>query len=731
VVGPQGRDGLQAAAAIKKNATRVFIGFVPGILIRLRPSVSQLSGRAGNANVVLRLTTEIGGTSGFNEFLCYIGRMRTLLISLTAFSSSFAFAKAPSTAPLFNQLTRTEFNFRAQERFVPLFWRADVNNDKTLDPSELVVLYGPWKVTSADFIDKKGFTKKFASTFESLVKPLDESKLSAEQKARRDILKKELEQGRPTLVENDFSASTKEDKAVLAHLKTAAAGIEKLYAFQSGTTSVLAKIAKDDVTSQAVFHRNQGANCVAPKTEKEANCSALEKKEKELSGLYPNDVQKDEKFCAKLELEKNKDELMGHFSAVVADGTGFKVVPYTQHWKSEMEAVARALDAAAAAVVSPDEKAFKAYLIAAAASFRSNDWEPANEAWVAMNAMNSKWYLRVAPDETYHEPCAWKAGFALQLARINKDSLVWQEKLEPVKLDMEKALAALAGAPYKARDVKFHLPDFIDVVLNAADQRNPHGATIGQSLPNWGPTSEKGGRTVVMTNLYTDVDSKESLTNQMSSLFCAQTMKSATAEPKPGVMSVILHEAAHNLGPAHDYQVNGKKDDQVFGGPLASTMEELKAQTSALYFSWWLESKGIISKVDATQATVRDVAWAFGHISRGMYDAQGSSRAYSQLASIQLGSAFKAGALVFKKDEKAANGTDVGCYEIDFTKWTPMVNELAKRVLSAKGSGNKIDAEKMKADFVDAKDAWAAARESMAERWLRAPKATFVYSIKQ
>lgn len=28
-----------------------------------------------------------------------------------------------------------------------------------------------------------------------------------------------------------------------------------------------------------------------------------------------------------------------------------------------------------------------------------------------MGATNSAWYLRVAPDEAYFEPCAWKAGF--------------------------------------------------------------------------------------------------------------------------------------------------------------------------------------------------------------------------------------------------------------------------------------------------------------------------------
>jgi hypothetical protein len=294
---------------------------------------------------------------------------------------------------------------------------------------------------------------------------------------------------------------------------------------------------------------------------------------------------------------------------------------------------------------------------------------------------------------------------------------------------MEKTLAALAGPPYKARAVKFKLPDFIDVVLNAGDQRNPHGATIGQSLPNWGKVAERGGRTVVMTNLYTDADSRETLSEQMASLFCPDTQALATTDPTPGLISVVLHEAAHNLGPAHDYKVKGKTDDEAFGGPLASTMEELKAQTSALFFTWWLKDRGLLTETQAVQASVRDVGWAFGHISRGMYDAAGNSRAYSQLASIQLGTALKAGALTWKPEQKAANGKDTGCFELDLAKWRPTVDALARRVLSAKGKADKADAEAMKAEFVDAKDDWAALRSTIAERWLRAPKATFVYSL--
>ncbi len=648
-----------------------------------------------------------------------------------------AAAAPPLPAPkkTYTALTRIDFNARAQERFLPLFWRTDANKNGAIDPTELVTLIGPWTINLSDLVQGDAFTAQFDKLYATLQVQADESKLAPAEKARRAALRLELSQGKATLVETDLTTGTDADRKAFDHFARAAALIEQLYARQHGTVEQGAAIPADDTLSRAVFFRNQSPFCVAPATETDAACNALVPTPSRAVGLYPADVQADPKFCATLEKEKNKSVLMEHFATVVAvppqTAAGmYKAVPFSEAFKPEMEAVASELEAAAA-LFGDDEAALKKYLAAAAASFRSNDWEPANEAWVAMGPTNSKWYLRVAPDETYSEPCNWKAAFALQLARINLESVEWQKKLEPVKRDMEKTLAGLAGAPYKARDVKFKLPDFIDVTLNSADQRSPHGATIGQSLPNWGKVAEKGGRTVVMTNLYTDADSRETLEKQVASLYCKATFDGFTSDPKAALLSVVLHEAAHNLGPAHDYAVKGKKDDEIFGGPLAATMEELKAQSSALFFTWWLVEKKLLTEEEARHATLRDIVWAFGHISRGMYDGAGRPKPYSQLASIQLGTMLTAGALRWRAEEKAANGTDVGCLEVDLAKWRPAVNALGKRVLMAKGKGDKKDAEAMKATFVDAKDEWANLRTTIAERWLRAPKATFVYSVKR
>jgi hypothetical protein len=344
-----------------------------------------------------------------------------------------------------------------------------------------------------------------------------------------------------------------------------------------------------------------------------------------------------------------------------------------------------------------------------------------------MGTDNSKYYLRVGPDETYFEPCAWKAGFALGFARINPDSVAWRKRLEPIKQELENDLARLAGKPYLPRTVGFKLPDFIDIVLNAGDNRPPIGATVGQSLPNWGAVAEAGGRTVVMTNLYTDDDSQKTTSDKMSSLYCAASMR--IADPKPAILGVVLHEAAHNLGPAHDYKVNGKVDSAIFGGPLAATLEEMKAQTAALYLPATLVDRKLITQAEADTSQLQEVAWTFGQIAQGMYDPQGRPKNYSQLAAIQLGSLSTSGAVEWKPNEPAANGSDQGCYEVHLDKWNASAAALARQVLQIKGRGDKAAAEALKKRWVDDEGPFSRQRALIASRWLRSAKSSFVYSI--
>lgn len=635
-----------------------------------------------------------------------------------------------SAAPRHAQLTREEFNQRAAAHFLPLFWREDSNHDGALEPNELAVLTGYPDSDLNRWIDQSGdFSNRFEDAYAALTQPEPPAKDPAEQ-ARRSAVLAELAQGAPTLVQSDLRKDSAGEHAMVRHLLHAAELIERLYARQKGVLELEARIPAEDLASRALFHRNQSPFCEAPRTQADPACSALAPRPARIVGLYPADIQQQGGFCMRLAQRPDAAALMDHFS-IVSNGTApgaLVAMPYPSVYKEDMDSLAGTLELAAQSLGS-EEPALVAYLRAAAQSFRTNDWEPADRAWVAMGGGASKWYLRVAPDEVYEDPCQWKAGFQLQLARINPQSLEWQQRLLPLKQAMEQTLAGLAGAPYAAREVQFKLPDFIDVVLNAGDARAPSGATVGESLPNWGPVAKSGGRTVVMTNLYTDPDSRARVAALESSVFCAATKARAGDPAHYSMLDSLLHETAHNLGPTQEYRIGGKTDDEVFGGTLASTLEELKAQNSSLFLASWLQGHGVLTAEDVAHFHYQSVSWAFGHISRGMYAPDGTPRNYSQLAAIQIGSFLESGALSWNAGSPAANGTDKGCLEVDFARLPAAVETLERKVLEIKAQGDKEGAERLRAKFVDAQDAFAALKASIAERWLRAPKATFVYSL--
>jgi hypothetical protein len=684
---------------------------------------------------------------------------------------------APPPSNKLDRVPRADFNRIAAELAMPIFWVEDRNVDKTLDPDELALLVGYGDVTKeSDLKRGPAFTDKLLAMYADIEKRLKEGppKLEdAKEQARRAAVLAELAQGRPTVVLSDFAKASEEDKKLVQHVLRASEAIERLYAKQMGTFESRLGLTVDDTASRMLFHRNQGPKCQAPKTKDLAECGALAKMpEGKASGLYAKEILGKDKFCDTLSKNKKVKGVMDPFAVVQGTIDEPKPVPYNEAFKSDMDAVALELKAAADDVTSPTETALKAYLTAAAQAFKDNNWGPADEAWAKMGVNNSKWYLRIAPDEVYAEPCSTKALFHVSFGRINTASLKWQSKLDPIKGDLESELASLAGPPYAARKVTFKLPDFVDVVLNAGDSRNASGATIGQSLPNFGAVANEGrGRTVAMTNFYTDADSLDAAKQQAESLFCKGTMQTYTPDPEPMLMSTVLHEAAHNLGPSHQYKAGGKTDREAFGGPLASTLEELKAQTSAMYFSDWLVGKSVVDKDMARRAHVKDVFWGFGHLSRGMYDGEGHPQSYSHLAAMQIGYFLEKGALAWKDDESAANGKDKGCFELDLEKLGPVVKSFEQLVAGIKARGDRAGGEKLVKDYVDvagkpavasdAKDAGAPDKkggaapaataavkgdagvagaadraklakvhEVITERMLRAPKASFVYAIR-
>ena len=612
-------------------------------------------------------------------------------------------------------LDRDSFNRMAVQAALPLFWQTDEQNPGVLDASELVDL------STGGGKSKFKRAGKLTKAFEGLYRKLVEAR-------RQSALARELDQGRVTLVQTDFSKLTDEDRRVMKHLERAGNGIDDLYQQQTGTLGLRDKIPFKDTRSRAVFQRNQSPGCVGPLTTRDPFCSALPDFYPPRSFAYPHDVEVDKAFCETLGKHPRAKELLDPFTVVRREGGKLVPVPYSKVYGKGMKRVAKALRGAAGEIKSGHEAPFKAYLLAAAKGFETNSWWEADWAWSKMGGTSSRWYLRIAPDETYFDPCQVKSGFHMSLARVDRSALKLQQRLTELRTEMEQTIAQTIGEPYKARKVQFHLPEFVEIIRNAGDSRSALGATIGQSLPNFGPVAAQSrGRTVAMANLYTDPASRIIARKRAASLFTKKTMTHWTDDPSAARMDTVLHEATHNFGPTGSWLVDGKKPEEIFGGRYDAILEELKAQTGALYFLEYLRKKGDLTDDQVAHAYTGSIAWAFGHISRGMFTASGKPRTYSQLAAIQVRALMTAGAITFVA---GGDGPDPGRFEIHMDKMAPAIDTLMAQVGKIKAAGDVAAAKALIESSVTPAALRALHADLITERVLRYPKASFAYRVK-
>lgn len=643
--------------------------------------------------------------------------LRTLVLALVFTpAAATAIAAPPKARPLppydLPALGRADFNRLAVKADVPLFWRADTDNEGVPDPAELATVGGE-KPTR--YIGKDGLTRDFEKAYRQLV-----------ELRRREAVERELAQGRPTIVETDMGKLSDEEKKIVTSLLSARVQLDTLYQLQTGHAVLKKKVPKGDLASQALFKRNQGVHCEAPLTQDDPFCSAVPDFGKNVVEVWPADETHDAAFCEKVAKADNAKELTAPFSVVRKKKGAFVATPYHKHFAGPMKAVAQTLEKTAKLIKSESEAPFKAYLLAAAKAFRTDDWEAADEAWSKMNAENSRFYLRIGPDETYWDPCQLKAGFHMSFALIDKEALAWKQKLSAIRSDLETNLAALIGPAYTARQVSFELPEFIEIIANAGDARSAFGATIGQSLPNFGRVAETSrGRTVAMANLYTDPDSRADFSAKDKLLWSEATLAFSSSDPALDQLGTVLHEATHNLGPYGSTLIDGKRPQDIFGGQVDAILEELKAQTGALWFMITLRDKGLMTPDEVKKGWLASLSWTFGHISQGMVDGEGHPKTYSQLSAIQLGEFVRAGAMRWVDGP----GQDGGRFELDFDKLEPAITELMKTVGHIKATGDVAAAKALIEKNVSDEGLSLIKSQVVRERILRFAKTSFVYGL--
>jgi hypothetical protein len=134
----------------------------------------------------------------------------------------------------------------------------------------------------------------------------------------------------------------------------------------------------------------------------------------------------------------------------------------------------------------------------------------------------------------------------------------------------------------------------------------------------------------------------------------------------------------------------------------------------------------VIDQTAVDRTIVDNVVWSMNHISKGMYS-NGKRRPYSQLAAIHIGFLMDRGALIWQPKAKAANGSDVGAFSVDFSKMRASSVELMKLVATIKAKNDKDGALQLANKYVEKGS--IVPMELITERALRFPQSSFVYTL--
>lgn len=596
----------------------------------------------------------------------------------------------------------------------PWFWAGDTDANGYPTVQEMVPAPGRFVLSPGEPLDPGR---------------LETMHLQAIEVLRLDAVGRELDQGRSTLMQTDLSDLPAPERSFAAHMLKVALLVDDLYQQQNVGPDWKDAILGLDPPSRTLYLRNAGPWCVAPDTESDPLCNAVSTFPRRSWNVWPDDVAHTPAFCAEVAAHPEAAALQDPFVVVRRVDGDLRAVPYNEAFGPVMEQVARELRGAARALADANEAPLVRYLEATARGFETNAWEEADEAWVAMNATNSRWYLRVAPDETYWDVCQVKAGFGMTLGLVDPASLAWQERLLPYRQEMEDRFARAVGASYRARKVEFGLPDFLRVVLYAGDGQSPLGATLGQTLPNFGRVAEAGrGRTMVMTNIRTDADSLREMAEQAALLYGPATLAAFSTDPDLELIDTLLHEAGHNLGPQD--RGAGSSMEETFGAALWSVLDELRAQSVALAYVDFLQKKGLLDAQKARGIYVRSLLWSFRHIAEGMETPDGLPKAYSQLAAVQVGFLVKEKALRWVTVKDPTTGRESGRFEIDFDRLPRVADRLLARVGRILATGDARGARDLVEPWVHGAGRSQVHMDEIRERFAPYPDVTLVFDVR-
>jgi len=398
-------------------------------------------------------------------------------------------------------------------------------------------------------------------------------------------------------------------------------------------------------------------------------------------GFYPEGLTRKQIEQYVQDHPEKRAEIYSSTTIVRWHGDQLEGLPYHIAYRSFLEPAARNLHEAAG--LSPDP-AFAAFLRLRADALLNDDYLNSDLAWLALK--DPKFDVIFAPYETYTDGLLGVKGSygAAVLVRNEEES----RKLAVFQKYVADVQDALPLAP-EDRPSKHGLETPMEVTdspYRAGDLRHGYQA-VADNLPNDPRIHEQSGSKKIFFKNFMDARVNDVILPLAQSMMLPEQAAKASAEGY--LLSTILHEMAHGLGPAYAHGISGKVMIREAIGPAYAGLEEAKADVVGMFGLKWLVDHGVLPTHKLEEYYASYVAGLFRTIRFGAGEAHGHAEMME---------------FSYLSERGALKRRPSGQYAIDYGIMPAVLADLAKELLDIEATGDRTRAERwfLKYDVVPA-----------------------------
>jgi hypothetical protein len=368
---------------------------------------------------------------------------------------------------------------------------------------------------------------------------------------------------------------------------------------------------------------------------------------------------------------EKRAEIYSSNTVVRWHGSDLEGLPYHIAYRSFLEPAAADLHEAADLSANP---AFANYLRLRADALLNDDYFKSDIAWLELK--DPKFDLIFAPYETYDDTLLGvKATYGASVMIRDEAESRRMENFQKYVADIQDALPVAPRDRPSKHGLKTPM-EVVDVPFRSGDLGHGYQA-VADNLPNDPRVhEEKGSKKLFFKNF---MEARVNYVILPLAHYMMPADQAAKASAEGYLLSTIMHEICHGLGPGFAHNASGEKINiREAIGPAYSGLEEAKADVVGMFSLKWLVDRGALPKEKLPEYYTSYIAGIFRTVRFGAAEAHGQAEMMEFNYYLEHG---------------AINRDASGRYSVDFDKISGQIENLAKELLEMEATGDRTRAE--------------------------------------